>query len=66
MATLCFFKHKYLTMHTVTNVDALLIATNDLQTALKGGIPHMLQTTAAVQQLIQIFKANAEAARQKE
>ena len=53
-------------MPTVTNADALLIAANDLQTALKGGIPQVLQITAAVRQLMQIFKANAEAAKGKE
>ena len=42
------FKHNYLTMPTITNADAVLIAAKDLQTALKGGIPQALQTTAAV------------------
>ena len=31
-----FFKHKYLTMPTITNVDALLIAAKDMSTAVKG------------------------------
>ena len=61
-----FFKHKYLTMPNITNADALLITAKDLQTALKGGVPQALQLTAAVRQLMEIFKANAEAARRKE
>ena len=61
-----FFKHKYLTMPTITNADALLITAKDLQTALKGGVPQALQLTAAVRQLMEIFKANAEAAQRKE
>ena len=61
-----FFKHKYLTMPTITNADALLIAANDMQNALKGGVPQSLQTTAAVKQLMKIFKANADAEKQKE
>ena len=60
------FKPKYLTMPTITNTDALLIAAKDLQTALKGGVPQALQTTTAVRQLMKIFKANTEAARRKE
>ena len=57
-----FFKHKYLTMSTITNADVLLNAANGLQTTLKDGILQAPQTTAAVRQLIQIFKANEEAA----
>ena len=53
-------------MPTTTIADALLIAAKDLQTALKGCIPQKLQTTTAVQQLMQIFKANAEASKLKE
>ena len=53
-------------MPTVTNADALLTAANDLQTALKDVIPQTLQTTAAVKQLMAIFKANAEATKAKD
>ena len=34
-----FFKHKYLTIPTLTNADALVNAANDLKLALEGGIP---------------------------
>lgn len=61
-----FFKHKYLTMPTITNADALLIAGKDMQSALKGAVPQVLHTTDAVKQLMKIFKANAEAAKAKE
>ena len=60
------FKHKYPAMPTITNTDALLIAAKYLQTALKGGVPQVLQSTAAVWQLMEIFKVNAEAAQRKE
>ena len=34
-----FFKHKYLTMPTLTPADAMLKAANDLTDAIKGNIP---------------------------
>ena len=43
-----FFKHTYLTMPTLTNADALLLATKDLQTALKGGAAQILKITETV------------------
>jgi hypothetical protein len=55
-----FFKHKYLTMPTLTNADALLNAANDMQTALWGGIAQTNDTKVAIEKLMEIFKQNAE------
>ena len=37
-----FFKHKYLTMPTITNADALLTAAHDMTEALKGSVAQSL------------------------
>jgi len=56
-----FFKHKYLTMPTLTTADALLKAAHDMTTALLGGVTTTNQSAEALKQLMDIFKANAEA-----
>ena len=53
-------------MPTITNADALLHAAQDMTTALKGGIAQSLETKAAIEQLMQIFKQNAEKEKQIE
>ena len=60
VANTVFFKHKYLTMPTVTNADALLHAAQDMNTALLGGIGQASDTKQAIEKLMQIFKQNAE------
>jgi hypothetical protein len=51
MCSSVFFKHKYLTMPSLTPADALIRAADNLTTAL---------TTDAIAQLINIFKTQAE------
>ena len=58
-----FFKHKYLTMPTITNADALLQAASDMSTALQGGVAQSLETRDAIAALMKIFKKNAEEAK---
>ncbi len=55
-----FFKHKYLTMPTLTPSHALIRATNNLTNAIAGIIPPPNITTDAIDQLINIFKLQAE------
>ena len=55
-----FFKHKYLTMPTITNADALLIAAKDKSTALEGGVVRSLETVDAVKKLMENFKRKAQ------
>ena len=54
-----FFKHKYLTMPTITPEAALLKAVDDLKNAIEGKIPPSLQTKEGVKQLMKIFKGYA-------
>jgi hypothetical protein len=54
------FKHKYLTMPTLTPSDAPIRATNNLTNAIAGIIPPPNITTDAIDQLINIFKLQAE------
>lgn len=61
-----FFKHKYLTMPTTTNADALLKAAKDMSTAIKGGVAQTLDASDAIDTLMDIFQKNAEAAKAKE
>jgi len=61
-----FFKHKYLTIPTITKADALNTSIDNLATALKGGIPQPSHTTAAVGSLLNILKKNAEHEKEKE
>jgi hypothetical protein len=60
MCSLVFFKHKYLMMPSLTPVDALIQAADNLTTALAGVIPPPSMTTEAIAQLISIFKTQAE------
>jgi hypothetical protein len=57
-----FFKHKYLTMPTVTPADALIRAADSLTDAIAGLIPTPTSTMDAVDQLMVIFKQQARAA----
>ena len=61
-----FFKHKYLTMPTITNADSLLQAASNMTTALQGGVAQSLETTDAIKALMEIFKKNAEQAKKAE
>ncbi len=54
-----FFKHKYLTMPTLTAADAIIQAADNLTEALTGVIPPPNMTTDAIDQLINIFKMEA-------
>jgi hypothetical protein len=54
-----FFKHKYLTMPTLTPADALIKAANDLTAAIAGNMPLSTITDNAITQLLQIFKQQA-------
>ena len=56
-----FFKHKYLTMPTLTTADALLKAAHDMATALLGGINTTNETAEALEKLMDIYKTNAKA-----
>ena len=55
-----FFKHKYLTMPTVTTADALIRAADSLTAAINKTSPQPGMTRDAIDQLISIFKAQAE------
>ena len=58
-----FFKHKYLTMPTITPTDALIRAADNLTDAITGIVPPPNMTTDAIDQLITIFKSQAENAK---
>jgi len=51
-----FFKHKYLTMPTITQADALIRAADSLTDAIAGLVPTPTCTMDAVDQLMIIFK----------
>jgi hypothetical protein len=55
-----FFKHKYLTMPTMTMANALIRAANDLTDAITGVVPPPNMTQEAVEQLMVIFKQQAK------
>ena len=57
-----FFKHKYLTMPTITPADALIRAADSLTDAIMGLIPTPTCTTDAVDQLMVIFNQQARKA----
>jgi hypothetical protein len=57
-----FFKHKYLTMPTITSAGALIRAADSLTVAIGGLIPTPTCTMDAVDQLVVIFKLQARAA----
>jgi hypothetical protein len=54
-----FFKHKYLTMPTITTSNALIRAADNLTDAIAGIIPPPNITTDAIDQLINIVKLQA-------
>jgi hypothetical protein len=57
-----FFKHKYLTMPSFTPVDALITAVDNLVDTVSGIIPKHTVTSDAVDQLMEIYKIQAEKA----
>jgi hypothetical protein len=60
-----FFKHKYLTMPIITTSDALIHAADNLTDAIAGIIPPPNITADAIDQLINIFKLQAEKEKDK-
>ena len=54
-----FFKHKYLTMPSITPADALIRASDKLTDAISGLLPTSTVTQDAVDQLMVIFKQQA-------
>jgi len=58
-----FFKHKYLTQPSLTINDALVIAADNLATALNGAMPNDTATQSGIRQLLDIFKKQANAAK---
>ena len=59
MCSTVFFKHKYLTLPTMTTSDTLLLAADNLMDAIKSITPCPNITTNAINQLIAIFKMQA-------
>ncbi len=57
-----FFRHKYLTMPTITPADALIKAAENLVDVILGQLPKNSVTADAVEQLIEIYKIKAEKA----
>jgi len=57
-----FFKHKYLTMPSFTPADALITAADNLVDTINGFIPKHMVTSDAVEQLMEIYKIQAEKA----
>ena len=57
-----FFKHKYLTMPTITPADALIKAADTLTDTILGNFPINTMTAQAVEQLMDTFKVQAEKA----
>ena len=57
-----FFRHKYLTMPTITPADALIKAADNLVDVIKGHLPKNSVTADAVEQLMEIYKIQAEKA----
>ena len=55
-----FFKHKYLTMLTLTTADAQIQAADSLTAAINRTSPQPGMTRDAIDQLISIFKVQAE------
>jgi hypothetical protein len=58
-----FFKHKYLTMPTIMPANALIRAADSFTDAIARNVPPPNMTTDAIHQLINIFKSQAEKAR---
>jgi hypothetical protein len=57
-----FFKHKYLTMPNFTPTDALIKAADNLVDTINGIMPKNSVTLDAVEQLMEIYKIQAEKA----
>ncbi len=57
-----FFKHKYLTIPSFTPADALIKAADNLVDTINGIIPKTTVTSDAVEQLMKIYKIQAEKA----
>ena len=55
-----FFKHKYLTMPTITLAQVVLKAATDLEEAIRGVIPQHNGTTEALTKLREIFTLTAD------
>jgi hypothetical protein len=55
-----FFKHKYLALLALTCTDALIQAADNLTSAIAGAVPPPNMTMDAIDQLMQIFKQQAE------
>jgi hypothetical protein len=55
-----FFKHKYLTMPTITPADGLILAADNMTAAIAGVVPPPNMTVDAIDQLMNIFKLQAE------
>ena len=53
-----FFKHKYLAMPTVTPADALLIAADNLTTALARDIPQSDASKETINRFMELFTEN--------
>jgi hypothetical protein len=58
-----FFKHKYLTMPTIMPANALIRAVDSLTDAIAGIVPPPNMTMDAIDRLINIFKSQAEKAK---
>ena len=58
-----FFRHKYLTQPSFTTNDALLLAADRLTTAIARAVPTTTTTQAGIQQLLDIFKKQANDAK---
>ena len=54
-----FFRHKYLTMPTITPADALIKASDNLIDAISRLIPKPTVTADAIEQLMEIYKIQA-------
>jgi hypothetical protein len=59
MCLTVFFKHKYLTVPSLTLSDALICAADNLTDAISGLIPTSTVTADAVDQLMEIYKQQA-------
>ena len=60
-----FFMHKYLTQPSFTTNDALLLAADRLTLAIARTVPTTTSTQAGIQQLLDIFKKQANKAMNK-
>ena len=58
-----FFKHRYLTQPTITDTDAILLASDNLYAAIKGVVPDSSPTKTAIAHLIDVFKGRTTAAK---